>query len=90
MNVDAIIEDLKTLVEVESPSRDVQALTASAKAVAGVIENRLGGQAVIVESEAGPHVHWSGGGDPQGPGPRAPRHGVPARHPRAPALPGRR
>ncbi|MBW5484682.1 M20 family metallopeptidase [Streptomyces bambusae] len=64
-SVDAMIEDLRTLVEVESPSRDVEALTASAKAVAGVIENRLGGQAVIVESEAGPHVHWSGGGEPE-------------------------
>lgn len=60
-----MIEDLRTLVEVESPSRDLDALAASAKAVAGVIENRLGGHAVLVESEAGPHVHWSGGGDPK-------------------------
>lgn len=63
--VEAMIEDLRTLVEVESPSRDVKALTASAKAVAGVIENRLGGQAVLIESEAGPHVHWSAGGTPK-------------------------
>ncbi|MFB7667789.1 M20 family metallopeptidase [Kitasatospora sp. NPDC056138] len=65
VSVDAMIEDLRTLVEVESPSRDIDALTASAEAVAGVIENRLGGQAVLVESEAGPHVHWSAGGDPK-------------------------
>ncbi|MEU8438533.1 M20 family metallopeptidase [Streptomyces sp. NPDC029216] len=65
VNVDAMIEDLRTLVEVESPSRDVNALAASAKAVAGIIEQRLGGQAVLVESEAGPHVHWSGGGEPK-------------------------
>ncbi|RCH67384.1 M20 family peptidase [Streptomyces sp. SDr-06] len=65
VSVDAMIEDLRTLVEVESPSRDLDALAASAKAVAGVIENRLGGHAVLVESEAGPHVHWSGGGDPK-------------------------
>ncbi len=65
VSVDAMIEDLRTLVEVESPSRDIEALTASAKAVAGVIENRLGGQAVLVESDAGPHVHWSAGGDPE-------------------------
>lgn len=65
MSVDAMIEDLRTLVEVESPSRDLDALAASAKAVAAVIESRLGGQAVLVESEAGPHVHWSGGGDPR-------------------------
>lgn len=65
MSVDAMIEDLRTLVEVESPSRDTEALTTSAKTVAAVIESRLGGQAVLVGSEAGPHVHWSGGGDPR-------------------------
>ncbi|GGX27889.1 glutamate carboxypeptidase [Streptomyces noursei] len=65
MSIDAMLDDLRTLVEVESPSRDVDALTASAKAVAGVIETRLGGRADLVESAAGPHVHWSGGGDPR-------------------------
>ncbi|WP_035796646.1 M20 family metallopeptidase [Kitasatospora mediocidica] len=65
VSVDAMIEDLRTLVEVESPSRDLDALAVSAKSVAAVIESRLGGRAVLVESEAGPHVHWSGGGDPR-------------------------
>ncbi|MFD8549866.1 M20 family metallopeptidase [Streptomyces sp. NPDC059649] len=65
VSVDAMLEDLRTLVETESPSRDLDALRASAEAVAGVIENRLGGRAVLVESEAGPHVRWSGGGDPK-------------------------
>ncbi|MFG3119910.1 M20 family metallopeptidase [Streptomyces sp. NPDC048197] len=65
VSVDAMLADLRTLVEIESPSRDVDALRASAKAVAAVIENRLGGRAVLVESEAGPHVRWSGGGDPK-------------------------
>lgn len=65
VTVDAMIEDLRTLVEIESPSRDVDALVASAKAVAAVIESRLGGQALLVESEAGPHVHWSAGDDPR-------------------------
>lgn len=65
VRVDAMLEDLRTLVEVESPSRDLDALNASAHAVAAVIENRLGGRAVLVESQAGPHVHWSGGGDPR-------------------------
>ncbi|MFE4859019.1 M20 family metallopeptidase [Streptomyces sp. NPDC056670] len=64
VGVDAMIEDLRTLVEVESPSRDREALAASAKTVAAFIENRLGGRAALVESAAGPHVHWSGGGDP--------------------------
>ncbi|MEU6113143.1 M20 family metallopeptidase [Streptomyces sp. NPDC047117] len=65
VSVDAMLEDLRTLVEIESPSRDTNALKASANAVAAFIENRLGGRARLVESEAGPHVHWSGGGDPK-------------------------
>lgn len=64
VRVDAMLDDLRTLVETESPSRDPDALTASAKAVAAILENRLGGRAVLVESAAGPHVHWTGGGDP--------------------------
>ncbi|MEU1620783.1 M20 family metallopeptidase [Streptomyces sp. NPDC005722] len=65
VSTDAMLEDLRTLVEVESPSRDVDALTASAKAVAGIVERRLGGEAVCVESPGGPHVRWSGGGQPR-------------------------
>ncbi|MET9698496.1 M20 family metallopeptidase [Streptomyces sp. NPDC006529] len=65
VSVDAMLEDLRTLVETESPSRDLDALSASAKVVAAVIESRLGGQAVLVETGAGPHVHWSAGGDPK-------------------------
>ncbi|MFV0126404.1 M20 family metallopeptidase [Streptomyces sp. HMX112] len=65
VRVDAMIEDLRTLVEVESPSRDLHALAASARAVAAVIESRLGGQATLVGSAGGPHVHWSAGGDPE-------------------------
>jgi len=60
-----MIEDLRSLVEVESPSLDLDALTKSAKIVAAIVESRLGGQAVLVESEAGPHVRWSGGGEPK-------------------------
>jgi glutamate carboxypeptidase len=65
VDVDAMLDDLRTLVEVESPSRDVEALRASAEAVAAVIERRLGGRAVLVESDAGPHVRWAAGGDPK-------------------------
>jgi glutamate carboxypeptidase len=65
VRVDAMLDDLRSLVEVESPSRDLEALRASANAVAAVLERRLGGQAVLVESDAGPHVRWSGGGDPR-------------------------
>jgi glutamate carboxypeptidase len=65
VNVDAMIDDLRALVEVESPSGDVDALSASAKVLAGVIEYRLGGRAALVASDAGPHVRWSGGGEPR-------------------------
>ncbi|MER7537641.1 M20 family metallopeptidase [Streptomyces sp. NPDC097704] len=60
-----MLDDLRTLVEIESPSRDLDAIGASAAAVATVIEKRLGGQAVLIDSAAGPHVHWSGGGSPR-------------------------
>jgi glutamate carboxypeptidase len=65
VRLDAMLEDLRTLVEIESPSRDLAALRASAEAVATIIETRLGGRAHLVDSDAGPHVHWRGGGDPQ-------------------------
>lgn len=60
-----MLEDLRTLVEVESPSRDLVAVEASAKAVAALLERRLGGRATLVESPVGPHVRWSGGGEPR-------------------------
>ncbi|MEJ7722126.1 MAG: M20/M25/M40 family metallo-hydrolase [Ilumatobacteraceae bacterium] len=60
----AILDDIGRLVSVESPSRDVAALTASADAVAELIRERLGSAPSLVESAAGPHVHWSGGGEP--------------------------
>lgn len=65
VSVDAMIEDLRTLVGVESPSRDLEALAVSAKTVAAVLESRLGGRARLIDSGAGPHVHWSGGGEPR-------------------------
>jgi glutamate carboxypeptidase len=58
--LDDLIEDLGALVSVESPSRDVAALTRSAKSLAGVIERRLGTAPEIVDSPAGPHVSWKG------------------------------
>ncbi|SCD99772.1 glutamate carboxypeptidase [Streptomyces sp. ScaeMP-e83] len=65
VSTDAMLEDLRALVEIESPSRDLDALTASAEAVATVIENRLGGQAVLIVNEGGTHVHWVAGGEPR-------------------------
>ncbi|MFJ3446087.1 M20 family metallopeptidase [Streptomyces sp. NPDC086081] len=60
-----MLDDLRTLVEIESPSGDPTALATSAKTVAGILENRLGGRVDLVEGEAGPHVRWSGVGEPK-------------------------
>ncbi len=65
VRVDAMLEDLRTLVEIESPSRDLAALQRSAEAVAAILENRLGGHAELIESDLGTHVHWRGGGEPR-------------------------
>lgn len=63
--LDVLLDDLRRLVEVESPSLDVEAVTKSAVALAALIEERTGRAATLVDGTAGPHVHWSGGGDPQ-------------------------
>ncbi|MEL6890967.1 MAG: M20 family metallopeptidase [Actinomycetota bacterium] len=64
LDLDAMLDDLRELVEIESPSRDIEALEVSAAALAAMIERHLGGTAELVESPAGPHVHWRGGDDP--------------------------
>jgi glutamate carboxypeptidase len=65
VSVEAMVADLRRLVDVESPSRDLEALAASAGVVVKILQSRLGGRAVVIGSEAGPHVHWSAGGDPK-------------------------
>ncbi|MFZ9232057.1 MAG: M20 family peptidase, partial [Ilumatobacteraceae bacterium] len=60
-----MLADLQRLVEVESPSRDLEALNTSARALAGVMSRVLGHEPRIVDSPAGPHVHWVGGGEPR-------------------------
>lgn len=65
LSVDALLDDLRTLVEIESPSLDLDALQTSAEALAAMIERLLGRPATLIASPAGPHVHWSGGGDPK-------------------------
>ena len=65
MSVDSMLEDLRTLVEIESPSLDLDALQTSAEVLAEMMGRLLGRPATLIESPAGPHVHWSGGGEPQ-------------------------
>lgn len=63
--LDPMLEDLATLVAVESPSLDTEAMARSAQAVAEVMQRRLGSAPELVASPAGPHVHWRGGGAPR-------------------------
>jgi glutamate carboxypeptidase len=63
--LDDLLADLRTLVEVESPSLQRPAIEASAAAVATLIERRLGSPPELVASAAGPHVHWRGDGEPR-------------------------
>src|SRR5215218_4037890 len=65
VDLDVLLDDLRTLVEVESPSLDLPAIEASANALAALIERRLGTPAELVPSPAGPHVHWQGPGEPR-------------------------
>lgn len=62
IDLDAMLADLAALVNVESPSNDLQALAASANAVADVIELRLGSRPQLVDGPAGTHVHWAAPG----------------------------
>ncbi len=59
------LEDLQSLVEVESPSLEPAAVDASAAALAALIERRLSSAADLARSTSGPHVHWRGAGDPK-------------------------
>ena len=60
-----MIGDVGRLVEIESPSLDIAALSQSARELASIMEQRLGSPATIVDCVAGPHVHWVGGGTPK-------------------------
>ena len=64
-SVDEMLDDLRRLVEVESPSHDLGAIDRSAAAVAELIARLLGTDPELVASPAGPHVHWRGPGEPR-------------------------
>jgi glutamate carboxypeptidase len=64
LNSQEMLDDLRSLVECESPSQDLAAVNRSAEVVAGLLERRLGGTLTMIESGAGTHVMWSGGGEP--------------------------
>ena len=60
-----MIDDLRRLVVIESPSKDVEALRHSASELASLMRERLGSAPTIVDGDDGPHVWWSGGGEPR-------------------------
>ncbi len=64
-HLDLMLDDLELLVTTESPSADVERLRISAETLANLLEARAGGRAEIVDGPNGPHVHWSGGGEPR-------------------------
>jgi len=65
LNLDEMIDDLRRLVETESPSDDPEALRRSAEVLSEVITSRLGPGVEIVEGPAGPHVRWRGSDQPR-------------------------
>jgi glutamate carboxypeptidase len=60
-----LVDDIRRLVEAESPSLAIESIQASADTLARLIEERTGRAAALVDGPAGPHVHWSGGGEPR-------------------------
>ena len=64
-DVDVMVGDLAGLVNIESPSHDLEGLTRSANVLAELLRTRLGTDPQLVNGDAGPHVHWRGGGSPR-------------------------
>jgi len=65
LSVEEMLDDLRAVVEIESPSLDLDALAASAAALNAMIERLLGKPATMVAGPAGQHLLWSGGGEPK-------------------------
>lgn len=64
-SVDELVDDLRRLVEVESPSEDRAALERSAEVLADYLTERLGRAPDVVDGPAGPHLHWRAEGAPR-------------------------
>ena len=63
--VDAMLRDVETFVNIESPSHEVDDLRRSANFLADLMERVLGSRPTLVDSAEGPHVHWKGSNDPR-------------------------
>jgi glutamate carboxypeptidase len=55
-----MLEDLAALVEVESPSNDLDAVGSSARRLAELLVARTGVAAMLIDGPSGPHVSWRG------------------------------
>lgn len=64
-SLNEMIADVGTLVNAESPSRDIERLTHHAECVATLMQRLLGSRPVLIDSPVGPHIHWRGGDDPR-------------------------
>jgi glutamate carboxypeptidase len=60
-----MLSDLGALVSLESPSRDIERVTAHAHALSEMMVRLLGSAPTLIDSPVGPHVHWKGGTDPK-------------------------
>lgn len=60
-----MLADLEALVSMESPSRDIERVTAHAQALSEMMERLLGSAPALIDSPVGPHVHWKGKGEPK-------------------------
>jgi glutamate carboxypeptidase len=60
---DAMLRDVESFVNIESPSHEVDDLRRSAQFLAELMERVLGSRPTLVESSEGPHVHWKGSRD---------------------------
>ncbi len=57
--LDQMLADLEELVNVESPSRQVEPITRSAHAVDALLRRRTGHHATLIDGPNGPHVSWT-------------------------------
>lgn len=64
-SLDEMLADLEALVSMESPSRDIERVTAHAQALSEMMERLLGSAPTLIDSPVGPHVHWKGKGEPK-------------------------
>jgi len=63
--LDDMIADVQALVSAESPSRDLVLLGVHAGLVSDLMLRLLGSRPTLIDSPVGPHILWSGGGEPK-------------------------